>query len=368
MAHRALAPCASRVELYYEQFDPQAADPMLQVDLNYELTDHLGNVCAVVTGRLLDGNGGGTPKQADLLSAQGYEPFGSLLPGRNYSSDSYRFGFQGQEKDDEVFGSTGTSYTAEFWQYDPRIGRRWNEDPVIRANWSGYVSLADNPIMVTDKNGDDWYVVTTSGMYIEKIEDKSHPDGIAVRQADGSFSYHVFNDQEHDVNNMESNLYFQQLFYGRTDAEPVVHILTEKDMLEIARDMSGGRKMWVGRHVKAFIHSQGGDMDGIQHLFRRYQTNTMHDLHRNEMGGEHNDSQFYLNTDGGRAYNYHDYGNYLWGAAMYDIGFDGEGDLNYILKAANDHSEASGAGPDTNGDQQAISSGYAARKFSKAEF
>ena len=43
---------------------------------------------------------------------------------------NYRFGFNGQEKDDEIFGSTGTSYTAEFWQYDARIGRRWNVDPV----------------------------------------------------------------------------------------------------------------------------------------------------------------------------------------------------------------------------------------------
>lgn len=90
------------LELRNEPFDPEDANPLQNVDLNYELTDHLGNVAAVVTGRLLDGNGSGTPKQAELLSAQGYEPFGSLLPGRNYSSDSYRFGFNGKEKDDEV--------------------------------------------------------------------------------------------------------------------------------------------------------------------------------------------------------------------------------------------------------------------------
>jgi hypothetical protein len=82
------------VELHSEPFDPEGANPVQQIDLNYELTDHpasrcgagLGNVCAVVTGRLLDGNGGSTPKQAELLSAQGYEAGGSLLPGRNYSS------------------------------------------------------------------------------------------------------------------------------------------------------------------------------------------------------------------------------------------------------------------------------------------
>ena len=43
-----------------------------QVDLHYELTDHLGNVAAVVTGRLLPDFGAGTNQQAELVSAQGY--------------------------------------------------------------------------------------------------------------------------------------------------------------------------------------------------------------------------------------------------------------------------------------------------------
>jgi len=41
-----------------------------------------------------------------------------------YSIDDYRYGFNGMEKDDEVNNSEGTSYTAEFWKYDSRIGRR----------------------------------------------------------------------------------------------------------------------------------------------------------------------------------------------------------------------------------------------------
>jgi len=119
----------------------------------YELTDHLGNVATVVTGRLLDGAGAGSAKQAEVVSAQGYEAFGSLLPGRNYSSESYRFGFQGQEKDDEVFGATGTSYTAEFWQYDPRTGRRWNLDPVFTPSLSSYHAFELNPIWKVDPKG-----------------------------------------------------------------------------------------------------------------------------------------------------------------------------------------------------------------------
>jgi hypothetical protein len=131
------------------------ANPVQLVELNYELTDHLGNVSAVVTGRLLTNLFGITPCQAELVSAQGYEPFGSLLPGRNYSSASYNYGFNGQLKDDEVYGSSGTSYTAEFWQYDPRIARRWNIDPITKPHESGYAAFALSPIQFADPLGND---------------------------------------------------------------------------------------------------------------------------------------------------------------------------------------------------------------------
>jgi len=129
-------------------WDP--ADPVLvdQVDLNYELTDHLGNVCAVVTGRLLDGAGGGTLKQAELVSAQGYEPFGSLLPGRNYSASSYRFGFQGQEKDNELFGAEGTALSFEYRVHDARLGRFLSIDPLAFSfPWNSPYAFSENRVL-----------------------------------------------------------------------------------------------------------------------------------------------------------------------------------------------------------------------------
>jgi hypothetical protein len=44
---------------------------------------------------------------------------------RSFAGAAYRYGFNGQEKDDEVCGS-GNLNTAEFWEYDTRLGRRWN--------------------------------------------------------------------------------------------------------------------------------------------------------------------------------------------------------------------------------------------------
>jgi hypothetical protein len=68
------------------------------------------------------------------------------------------------EKDDEVSGN-GNSYTATYWQYDSRLGRRWNVDPVNKAYLSSYCSFGNNPIVFVDPNGDDHYF-NQAGEYI----------------------------------------------------------------------------------------------------------------------------------------------------------------------------------------------------------
>ncbi|MBC7382930.1 MAG: hypothetical protein H7296_08025 [Bacteroidia bacterium] len=64
----------------------------------------------------------------------------------------YRFGFNGQEKDDEVDGG-GNTMSAEFWEYDARLGRRWNVDPLDYPWQSGYATLDNNPICNNDPDG-----------------------------------------------------------------------------------------------------------------------------------------------------------------------------------------------------------------------
>ncbi len=74
----------------------------------------------------------------------------------NFSNSSgsakYRWGFQGQEKDDEMKGA-GNSYTAEFWQYDSRLGRRWNRDPINYPWQSSYATFNNNPVFFVDPSG-----------------------------------------------------------------------------------------------------------------------------------------------------------------------------------------------------------------------
>jgi RHS repeat-associated protein len=57
-------------------------------------------------------------------------PFGMLLPDRHGSAaDAYRYGFQGQESDDEVKGE-GNSVNYKYRMHDPRIGRFFAIDPL----------------------------------------------------------------------------------------------------------------------------------------------------------------------------------------------------------------------------------------------
>jgi RHS repeat-associated protein len=54
-----------------------------------------------------------------------------LVPNRHGSSESYRYGFQGQEKDDEVKGE-GNSLNYTYRMHDARVGRFLSLDPFIR--------------------------------------------------------------------------------------------------------------------------------------------------------------------------------------------------------------------------------------------
>jgi hypothetical protein len=90
---------------------------------------------------------------ADITSASDYYPFGSPMDGRTFSSDKYRFGFNEQEKDDEVAGA-GNINAALYWEYDTRLGRRWNLDPKQNEVISYYACYKNNPIINIDINGD----------------------------------------------------------------------------------------------------------------------------------------------------------------------------------------------------------------------
>jgi RHS repeat-associated protein len=68
--------------------------------------------------------------------------------------DSYRYGFQNQEKDDEIKGA-GNSVNFEFRMYDARVGR-WLSVDALEKKYpenSTYVFCSNNPIFFVDPDG-----------------------------------------------------------------------------------------------------------------------------------------------------------------------------------------------------------------------
>lgn len=63
------------------------------------------------------------------MSNANYYPFGMAMSNRNGSVESYRYSFQGQEKDDEIKGE-GNSLNYKYRMHDPRVGRFFAVDPL----------------------------------------------------------------------------------------------------------------------------------------------------------------------------------------------------------------------------------------------
>ncbi|GGD34284.1 hypothetical protein GCM10011343_25210 [Flavobacterium orientale] len=70
-----------------------------------------------------------------------------LVPNRHGSAESYRYGFQGQEKDDEVKGE-GNSLNYTFRMHDPRVGRFFAVDPLSKSYpWNSSYAFSENRVI-----------------------------------------------------------------------------------------------------------------------------------------------------------------------------------------------------------------------------
>ncbi len=95
----------------------------------YEISNHLGNVLSVVSDMKLPVVDSGLiiSYTAVVVSSTDYSPFGVGLEGRSYSLKHYRYGFQNQEQDGELWeGAVNYKYRVEV----PRLGKFFSVDPL----------------------------------------------------------------------------------------------------------------------------------------------------------------------------------------------------------------------------------------------
>ncbi len=100
---------------------------------------------------------------------------------------NYRYGFNGQEKDDEIKGS-GNSYEFKFRIYDPRLGKFLSVDPLSKNYpWNSPYAFAENrPIDGVDLEGKEWEqfmmrrIVESKGVSALKVVKTSNGSGPIV--------------------------------------------------------------------------------------------------------------------------------------------------------------------------------------------
>ena len=95
----------------------------------YEMVNLTGNIISVISDHRY-GSGSSSASYfstADIISANDYYPFG--MYSRTNNSVQYLYGFQGQEKEDEINGIGGL-YAYEYRMHDSRTGRFWSLDPL----------------------------------------------------------------------------------------------------------------------------------------------------------------------------------------------------------------------------------------------
>ncbi|PHR42782.1 MAG: hypothetical protein COA32_17110 [Fluviicola sp.] len=183
-----------------------------------------------------------------------------IMPGRSSNFDSYRFGFNGMESDDEVSGE-GNSYTTHFRQYDPRIMRWKSLDPAM-AKYPGqspYVAFNNNPIYFTDPFGDDppeklgkfkrftnWLA---GNSYKNKANDYAIENNIDVSEMTVNKNSIVFNETDYS---QEYNMSMAELFddpsYVDPNPTPQGFSLIEKTTLFSEESTSGK----VTKHMRYY--------------------------------------------------------------------------------------------------------------------
>jgi len=84
------------------------------------------------------------------------------MPGRSYTYENYRFGFNGMEKDDDI-AQGDLDFGARI--YDSRLGRWLSVDPLQEKypNLSTYNYTANNPILFKDPDGQKIFIYFETG-------------------------------------------------------------------------------------------------------------------------------------------------------------------------------------------------------------
>ena len=140
----------------------------------YQLTDHLGNVRAVIRKT--------TAGLLAVTAKTDYYPFGMPMPNKHTTDGNYRYAFQGQEKDTE----TGMeAFELRLWE--ARLGRWLTVDPKHEFQ-SPYIGMGNNPISLTDPDGGSTEIEPTRKAIAGEFYYDASDNTAYMGNADGSWT------------------------------------------------------------------------------------------------------------------------------------------------------------------------------------
>ena len=123
------------------------------------------------------------------------------MSGRRFLSPKAKYGYQGSLKDNEISGE-GNNYTTYYRPLDTRLGKWFSLDPVTHAWISPYNSMGGNPILYSDKNGDDLDVGKSkqSKDDIKSLTKKENEKFVNIDENTGKVTVNFGNMSKDDIN------------------------------------------------------------------------------------------------------------------------------------------------------------------------
>jgi RHS repeat-associated protein len=173
------------------------------------------------------------------------------VPNRHDPGNSYRYGFNGKEKDDEIKGDDN-SYDFGARMYDPRVGRWFARDPLAKkfAEWSPYNFVMNNPINMIDPDGREpiygWHYFDPS-FKLKKTQWYAYTDGVYVTSSFNAAAKYCTENLRADAfeNVFQRNSYYNWV-QKQADSKDINSKWFGAAGLVTAWNAVGGIDMWNG--------------------------------------------------------------------------------------------------------------------------
>jgi RHS repeat-associated protein len=216
---------------------------------HYETTDWLGNVRVTYS----DKKSWQQNKFAlNVSSSLDYYPFGSVMEGRALEITNYRYGFQGQEGDDEVFGKNNL-WAYKYRLHDARLGRFFSVDPLAdKYPYNSVYAFSENRVI------DGVELEGLEKILVELFIYLNSDVRIRVLKAqNGSFEFKYAN--ENIVNDQSSTLVFERVqqpdgtFKTSRYERPAQYVLTKKEK----ESLENNKRIAKNARYEIFDNSKG---------------------------------------------------------------------------------------------------------------